>query len=392
MILPVSGSGRFLKAAGTDNKKTESNMSKNSFVYVSTYQGPEGGGIYGACFENRTGNLSGFKKMADLEKAALMALYPDKSCLYAVGIDEKLNDPNGCIAAYSINHVTGQLRLLNKQETGAGLPTFITMTKDGKYLLQVSYGAAAGSVLRVRDDGSLEKCGRVHTFSGSGPNPVRQTRSHPHCICIHPEDNTVFVCDLGADRIIRFRLDLEQEDLVRIEPSRHSIYPGAGPRIMRFSDNGRHAYVINELGNTVSVYRYNPDNKELETQQVVSTLPGFMEGTFEKQMASEIRLHPNHEFLYVSNRSVGEGKVDGITVFKRDTSTGKLSPVQYRPTGKHPRHFNMDKQGQWLFVSVRDSDMIEKYEINSTTGELKESGTPVIFRQPWDIQFCDYEF
>lgn len=365
-------------------------MSKNTFVYVSTYEGSGGGGIYCARFEKETGNISEFKKMAALERAALMAQHPEKNCLYVVCVDESLKDPYGCVAAYFIDNATGELRLLNKQETGAGLPTFITTTKDGKYLLQVSFTTAAGSVLRVKDDGSLERCGSIHQFSGSGPNPIRQTRSNPHCINVQPADNTVFVCDLGADRIVRFRLDLEQQDLVQVDPFLQSINPGAGPRIMRFSDNGKHAYIINELDNTVSVYSYDPDNAMLEPIQVVSTLPNGMKETFEKQMASEIRLHPNQQYLYVSNRSVGEGKIDGITVFSRNMTDGKLEPVQYCPTGKHPRHFNMDKCGQWLFVSARDSDEIQKFRIDKSTGELRESETPVIFRQPWDIQFYEY--
>lgn len=357
---------------------------KKSFVYVSTYEGPDGGGIYCARFDQKRGEISGFRKVAALERAGLMTQHPSKNCLYAVCVDEKSEAPNGCVAAFSVDAISGDLKLLNRQFTGAGLPTFITVTHDGKYLLQVSFSTAAGSVLRVKEDGSPEKCGKILSFSGSGPNPVRQTKSTPHCIQVHPEDQTVYVCDLGADQIVRFRLDLEQEELVRMEPSQQSINPGAGPRIMRLSDDGKNAYVINELDNTISVYTYDHEKKDLIPQQVVSTLPGSVEGSFDKQMASEMRLHPNQKFLYASNRSVGEGRVDGITVFNREPSNGKLSPVQYLATGKHPRHFNMDKEGQWLFVSARDSDIIQIYKI--TQGELKESGTPVPFRNPWDIR------
>jgi 6-phosphogluconolactonase len=145
--------------------------------------------------------------------------------------------------------------------------------------------------------------------------------------------------------------------------------------------------VINELDSTISVYSYDYEKKDITPQQVVSTLPGSVDGRFDWQMASEMRLHPDQGFLYATNRSVGQGRVDGITVFKRDTSGGKLYPVQYQTTGKHPRHFNMDKKGQWLFVSARDSDMIQIFRISQ--GELIESGTPVSFRQPWDIQLLN---
>jgi 6-phosphogluconolactonase len=359
-------------------------ISEKSYVYVSTYEGPEGGGIYCARFDKKTGEISRFRKVAALERAGLMTQHPQKNCLYSVCVDEKSEAPNGCVAAYSVDIISGDLKLLNRQLTGAGLPTFITVTHDGKYLLQVSFTTAAGSVLRVKDDGSLEKCGKIQSFSGSGPNPVRQSRSTPHCIDMHPVDNTVFVCDLGADQIVRFRLDSEQGELVRMEPSQQSVNPGAGPRILRFSDDGKNVYVINELDNTISVYSYDHEKKDIAPQQVVSTLPGSVEGGFDKQMTSEMRLHPYQGFLYASNRSVGEGRIDGITVFKRDTSNGKLCPVQYQPTGKHPRHFNIDQSGRWLFVSARDSDIIQIFNIHQ--GQLKEPGTSVAFRQPWDIR------
>jgi len=243
-------------------------------------------------------------------------------------------------------------------------------------LFQASFSTAAASVLTISADGSLIPSGKVHRFEGTGVNAIRQTKSHPHCINIHPTDQTVFVSDLGTDVITRFRLDEAHGDLIRQDPPQTSIRPGAGPRIMRFSNNGRHAYIINELDNTIAVYQYNDSEKSLEAMQVISTLPNQIEATFETQMASEIRLHPNQQYVYVTNRSNGEGTVSGA-----------ISPVQYLSTGIHPRHFNIDPTGQWLFVSARDSDQIHQFRIDQITGQLKEVAHPVNFPQPWDIQF-----
>src|SRR5690606_39962549 len=120
-------------------------------------------------------------KVADLDKAALMVLHPENNVLYVVGIDGESQDGAGCIAAYSINRATGTLRLLEKTKTGAGLPTFITPSTDGRFLLQASFSTAAASVLTIREDGSLATSGKVHRFEGGSINPVRQTKSHPHC-------------------------------------------------------------------------------------------------------------------------------------------------------------------------------------------------------------------
>src|SRR5690606_19043979 len=272
-------------------------------------------------------------------------------------------------------------------KTGAGLPTFITPSTDGRFLLQASFSTAAASVLTIREDGSLATSGKVHRFEGRSINPVRQTKSHPHCISIHPIDNSIFLTDLGTDKISRFRLDERHGELIPYGDAQYAIELGAGPRIMRFSQDGRHLYMINELHNTIFSYRYHVGDKPLEPLQIISTLPDSLSSSFETQMAGELRLHPNQRYVYATNRSTGSGRYNGITVFQRNRLTGLLTPIQYEPTAKHPRHFNMDQTGNWLFVSARDGNQLQLFRIDANTGLLQPVGEPIVFKQPWDVQF-----
>lgn len=362
-------------------------MKGKSFLYVSTYEGLEGSGIYCAELDNESGEVGVFRKVASLERAGLMAQHLPLHCLYVVGIEGEPVDNQGCIDVYTVNANSGDLQLLNRQKTGAGLPTFISISTDGEFLFQVSFSTAAASVLRIEKDGSLSLSGKVHTFNGVGTNPIRQTKSHPHCIIMHPIDETVFVSDLGTDLISNYQMEVESGNLVNLGNTQPSINLGAGPRIMRFSEDGRHLYMVNELDNTISAYTYHAQEKSLKPLQVISTLPDLKSENFENQMASEIRLHPNQKYVYVTNRSNGNGTVDGIAVFKRDKASGELSPIQHCSTGQHPRHFNIDSTGKWLFVSSRDANQIHRFSIDPKSGLLQEIGIPVNFKQPWDIQF-----
>ncbi|NGM62474.1 lactonase family protein [Sphingobacterium sp. SGG-5] len=362
-------------------------MGKYSFLYISTHTGPAGGGIYCARLDYTNGEVTAFKKVADLERAGIMTQYAPKGYLYSVGIEGAMAENQGCIAAYTVDTNTGMLKRLNRQQTGAGLPTFVAVSEDGCFVLQVSFSTAAASVLQIKADGSLMRSGKVHRFEGRGTNPIRQTKAHPHCISMQPIDHTVFVSDLGTDQITRFRLDEQQGEIVRDGHVQSSIHLGAGPRIMRFSNDGQYVYVVNELQNTISVYSYNKDRRILEPVQVLSTLPHGVDSSFERQMASEIRLHPNQKYVYVTNRSTGDGLVDGIAVFSRNIRSGELSLIQHCATGKHPRHFNIDPTGRWLFVSARDSDQIHRFHIDPDAGVLQEIGDPIDFPQPWDLQF-----
>lgn len=362
-------------------------MRAYSFLYVSTYEGTDGGGIYAAGFDPINGEVGSFIKVADLDRAALMVRHPHKNVLYVVGIDGKPEDGVGCIGAYQIDGKTGELHVLEKTKTGAGLPTFITASADGGFLLQASFSTAAASVLTIREDGSLAPSGEIHRFEGRSINPIRQTRSHPHCINIHPIDNSIFLTDLGADKISRFQLDRRCGELIPYGEEQYAMHLGAGPRIMRFSQDGRHLYMINELHNTVSSYRYQGADRPLEPLQVISTLPDSQSPSFETHMAGELRLHPNQQYVYATNRSAGRGQYDGVTVFQRNTLTGVLTPIQYEPTAKHPRHFNIDPTGNWLFVSARDADQLQCFRIDTDTGWLQQVGEPIVFQQPWDVQF-----
>lgn len=359
----------------------------NPFLYISSHQGPEGAGVYGARFDLATGAYGPCRKMAALERAGLMVRHPHKNCLYVVGVEGAPEANQGCIAAYAVDTETGALTLLNTLQTGAGLPTFITVSADGKWLFQVSFSSAAGSVVEITETGSLVRSGQVHTFSGAGPNPVRQTQARPHCMNIHPLEDVVFAADLGADQLVRFSLDRSRGVLVESGLWQPSVHPGAGPRILRFSDDGRHAYLLNELDSTLSVYSYNAALQTLEALQVISTLPAGADNSFTRQMAAEIRLHPNQQYVYASNRSTGEGTVDGMAVFKRDTASGELTALQQCPTGKHPRHFNLDPEGRWLLASARDADQVNRFSVDPATGQLRAEGEPIAFTQPWDVLF-----
>jgi 6-phosphogluconolactonase len=70
--------------------------------------------------------------------------------------------------------------------------------------------------------------------------------------------------------------------------------------------------------------------------------------------------------LYVSNR--GD---DSIAVFAVDRHNGNLSFVQRVPTGgKTPRHFTLDPTGKWLFAANQDSNSITIFRVDTSTGRL----------------------
>ncbi|HEX3730716.1 MAG TPA: beta-propeller fold lactonase family protein, partial [Opitutaceae bacterium] len=172
--------------------------------------------------------------------------------------------------------------------------------------------------------------------------------------------------------IYTYRLDLDRAELAPSDPPYLTTPPASGPRHLTFSPDGRSAYVINELANTVAAYGYDAARGTLTPRQVLSTLPAGFSG---KNTAAEIAVHPNGRFLYASNRGH-----DSIAVFPRDPGSGQLGAPELFPAGgRTPRGFALSADGLWLVCSHQDSNTLCSFRIEPATGRLTriEGAVPV---------------
>jgi 6-phosphogluconolactonase len=216
--------------------------------------------------------------------------------------------------------------------------------------------------------------------AGSGPNKDRQETPHPHSVVFDPGGRFIAAADLGIDKVQTFRL--VNGGLERV--SEVSIGPGAGPRHLAFSHDGKTLYVINELNATVTVLAYDRATGKIgQTLQTISTEPPGYSGP---HSTAEIAMHPSGRFLYGSNRGA-----QSIVGYRIDPATGELSVIGLANQGvNYPRNFAIGPSGKWLYVANQKADTIVQFEINHETGELRPTGqvtpsiTPVamVFRTP----------
>ena len=185
----------------------------------------------------------------------------------------------------------------------------------------------------------------------------------------------MIVADLGVDKIFSYALDAAAARLTPANPPFVATAPGAGPRHFAFrpaapsealAKEGRHAYAINEIANTISAYDYDTARGALTPRQTVSTLPADCTAP---TTTAEVRVHPNGRFLYGSNRGH-----DSIAVFAIETSTGTLTPVEIVPTGgKVPRNFALSPDGKWLVCGHQDNALITVFRVDPASGRLTRS-------------------
>ena len=352
---------------------------KSILAYIGTYTGAKSRGIYVSRFDSETGTLSAPELAAETKNPTFLALHPSKPILYAVGeIGDFQGQKTGAVSAFSIDEKTGRLALLNQQPSGGTGPCHLAVDKTGKCVLVANYGSGSFAALPIEVDGKLGKHRSKVQGAGSSVNKERQSGPHAHQIVPDPANKFAFGCDLGLDKVFIWKLE-PTEALLDSENARFAaVEPGAGPRHLAFHPNGRIAYVINEMGSTISVF-YRAKGTLVESQ-TVSTLPENYHGN---TTCAEVQVHPSGKFVYGSNRGH-----DSIAVFAADTKTGKLTLVGHESTrGKTPRHFAIDPSGKWLLAENQDSDSIVVFRIDQETGKLSPNGKKVEVGAPVCVQF-----
>jgi 6-phosphogluconolactonase len=353
---------------------------ESSLVYFGTFTDTTSTGIYVSRFDSTTGKLTAPQLAAESDEPSFLAVTPDHRFLYAVN---EINGDNGSVTAFQIDAKTGKLTQLNQQTSGGIRPCHLIVDRGDKFVMAANYLSGTVEVLPIQADGSLGTPVCLAQDHGSSINAERQDGPHAHCLAMDAS-NRVYVCDLGADKIMIYHLDEKSGQLTTNDIPWAEIAPGSGPRHIAFRADGKNAYVISELASTMTAFACNPTNGELTGLQTLSTLPEDFHGN---NASAEVALHPSGKFLYASNRGY-----NSITVFTIDEKTGKLIRIQIEPVpGKTLRSFAIDPTGQFLIVAGQDSDNIVVFRINPKNGKLFPTGQVLQIGEPVCVTFVPAE-
>ena len=349
--------------------------------YVGTYTSGRSEGIYRYRLSLSDGGLRHEGTARGVVNPSFLALGPRGRHLYAVNeVEEFGGKPSGAVSAFAVDPRTGDLRLLNQQPSMGGAPCYLTVDRAGRFVLVANYVGGNVAVLPVRRDGSLGAATDVRQHEGSGADPERQGGPHAHCVLLDRANRYAFAADLGIDRVMVYRFDARAGKLAAGAAPWAAVRAGAGPRHFTFHPDGRHAYVINELDSTLTVFRYDAARGALTEVQTTGTLPPGFSG---KSYCADVHVSPSGRFLYGSNRGH-----DSIVVFAVDAATGRLTPVQHEPTrGSFPRNFAIDPTGAFLLVANQRSDNIVTFRIDPSRGTLRPAGRAAEVPSPVCLKF-----
>ncbi|HZZ43361.1 MAG TPA: lactonase family protein [Tepidisphaeraceae bacterium] len=351
------------------------------WVYVSGPAGPKSQGIYVMRFDPAAGTLSQPVLAANVKHASYFWLHPNGKCLYSVDSVQEDGKSKGVIRAYGIEDGTGKLVDLNVQPTGGVGPCYVSLDREGKFALAANYASGGVAVLPVRIDGKLDGVSAYVQFEGSGPNPKRQTHPYAHCFDFDPAGKFALACDLGTDQVRVFKFDRDGGKLEAAGVGK--VPPGSGPRHVTFSADAKFAYVVNEMGSTITVFAYDGQTGAMKELQTISSLPPDYEHSPDKDTAAEVFIHPNGKWLYASNRGH-----NSVVRFMRDETTGKLSePVWAQSGGRIPRYFGIVPGGKWMLVANEGSGNVLVFKINQQDGTITPTGDQIEIGSAMCIKF-----
>ena len=337
-------------------------------VYVGTYTGAKSKGIYVSALDLATGAMEPARLAAESANPSFVAIHPNRRFLYAVNeVTSFEGQKSGAVSAFAIQ-ADGSLKQINQQPSRGGAPCHLVVDRAGRNVLVANYVGGNVASLPIREDGGLRAATGFVQHRGSSVNPERQEGPHAHSINLDAENRFAFAADLGLDKILVYRFDVNRGTLTPHDPAAVSVKAGAGPRHFDFHPSGKYAYVINEIDLTVTAFSYGAESGVLTPIQTIPTLAEGVQG--HGLSTAEVRVHPNGKFLYGSNRGHHT-----IVVYTIDPETGKLTYVEHQSTqGRTPRNFFVEPTGQFLLAENQSTDTVVVFRIHPQTGELTPSG------------------
>ncbi|MFJ3714748.1 lactonase family protein [Streptomyces sp. NPDC090057] len=326
-------------------------------LYVGTYTSVEGGGagVALAEYDPETGRITGTGTLTGVPDPSYLAVHPDGRTLYAV--DER---QDGAVTAVRL----ADHKVLGARATGGAGPCHLSVHPGGRWLLSADYGSGSVAVHPVGASGALGERTDLVTHTAPPPGPGQQG-PHAHQFATAPDGGHVLAVDLGTDTVYSYRLDEKRGTLTEVARAR--TRPGAGPRHLTFHPGGRHAYLANEVDDTVAVCAYDPPTGRLTIGDPQPT--GSSGGT---NYPAQFLVTADGSYAFLANRGH-----NSLARYAVEDSGARLRLLGTVPVaGDFPRQIAFSPDGRLLFAANQRSGTVSVFHVDASSGGLRLAGEP----------------
>lgn len=225
--------------------------------------------------------------------------------------------------------------LIAANHTGSSAVTKVLRNPDGSYSSSVIYEDGGIILIRLNDDGSLDKVVDCVLYP---EKLIDGTVRHTHCHSINPDPGmTIFyACDKGLDMIYSYQIDEEQGRIIRkAEKTMENL---TAPRYTCFHPRLPVMYENNETSNILFTFSYDSRNGELDVLQRNELITNL----HDRMQPSDLAITPDGKHLYAATRSVNRLVIFDVDqeglLFKReelDTGESSIRGIRITPDGRY---------------------------------------------------------
>lgn len=342
-------------------------------LVIGSYTSRGNPGIEVYDFNSITAKTSALYKLKNAN-ASYQTFSADDAYMFSVAEEGK---GKASISAYHLNNV-GQYELTNTTPNVGEGPCFVLYREASQTVYSANYGGGSLSVFKTYN-GSLLPIAQHIKYTGSSIDKNRQTSSHAHNVVLSPDQNYLYVTDLGSDKIYQHKI--YADGTIDEFYKSINIDAGNGPRHMVFNKNGSYAYLISEMKGVVDVFRVT-DNQFEKVQTIVADTTSSLSS----RGSADIHISPNAKWLVTSNRITS----NELTIFTI-LSNGLLEKVGHQVVAKKPRNFSFDPTGKFVFVASQDDHKVQVFSFDDRTGKLIDTKQDILVDNPVCLNFLKME-
>lgn len=342
-------------------------MEQDRYVaYVGTYTHENSVGIHIYDVDVVNGSMAE-RKVVPINNPSDLVVSKNKKFLYSIA-DEG-------VEAFKILP-DGDLEPMNEQWIGGMRGCYVEVDDENRYLFVGGHHDGRVTMMHLNEDGSIGSIADGIFHKGMGRS-IAQRNFIPHVDCVKLTPDQKFLCavDNGLDHVKVYRVDYEYGKLKLVDIIRGKLE--SAPRMIRFSRNGKFAYVLYELSNTVEVYRYEVIN-DMPVFEQIQTITTMAPKDDDVCAASGMEVSKSGKYLFCSNAGV-----NSVVCYEIDSETGMLSTVfNTKVNSDYPKVLAVFPDEKHYLTLNNNSNDIMFYRINFEDQYSTWMGHPIKIDKP----------
>ena len=344
-------------------------MAQEKYVaYVGTYTHENSVGIHIYDVDVTKGYMKE-RKVVPINNPSDLVVSKNRKFLYSIA-DEG-------VEAFKILK-DGDLEPINEQWIGGMRGCYVEVDDENRYLFVGGHHDGRVTMMRLNEDGSIGDIADGIFHIGMARGSDRRTNTpHVDCVKLTPDQKFLCAVDNGLDQVKIYRINKKKDKLELVDILR--CPRESGPRIIRFSDDGKFAYILFELTNEIKTYKYDGSGK-VPAFELIQTI----ETSAKKDVhdthnaASGLSLANDGKHLFCT--TAGE---DTVSMFERDEETGMLTRKFTLPiSGEYPKDLVLLPDDKHLVLANHASNTLTTFTVDYEKNIIVMNGKPIKITEP----------